>query len=60
MINPNGAQSDALITNNTDINDDWDGVWSVVARIDEEGWKAEIELPFNSLSFKISTKHLTC
>ena len=51
MINPNGAQSDALITNNTDINDDWDGVWSVVARIDEEGWKAEIELPFNSLSF---------
>ena len=51
MINPNGAQGDALITNNTDINDDWDGVWSVVARIDEEGWKAEIELPFNSLSF---------
>ena len=34
MINPNGAQGDALITNNTDINDDWDGVWSVAARIE--------------------------
>ena len=51
MINPNGAQEDALITNNTGVNDDWDTVWSVATRIDSEGWKAEIELPFTSLSF---------
>ncbi len=51
MVNPNGAQGDALVTNNTDINDDWDGIWSVGARIDEEGWKVEIEIPFKSISF---------
>jgi len=56
MINPNGAQADALITNNTDINDDWDGVWSVAARIDSEGWKAELELPFKSISFNPETE----
>jgi hypothetical protein len=51
MVNPNGAQGDALVTNNTDINDDWDGIWSVGARIDEEGWKVEVEIPFKSISF---------
>ena len=51
MVNPNGARLDALITDNTNINSDWDGIWRARASIDEEGWKAEIEIPFKSLSF---------
>ncbi|MCZ6876905.1 MAG: carbohydrate binding family 9 domain-containing protein, partial [Acidobacteria bacterium] len=42
-INPEGTQYDALITDEgRDVNADWDEKWEVEARIDEEGWTAEI------------------
>lgn len=50
-INPNGARVDALIKSMTDINDDWNGIWDVSARITDRGWQAEIVIPFLSLRF---------
>jgi hypothetical protein len=50
-VNPAGARGDALITNNVDLNESWNGIWSAAAALDGEGWKAEIEIPFKSLSF---------
>ncbi|HUQ86079.1 MAG TPA: DUF5916 domain-containing protein [Vicinamibacterales bacterium] len=33
------------------INRNWDGVWDAAARIDGEGWTAEIEIPFSTVRF---------
>lgn len=50
-INPNGVRSQALYTNVTEENWDWKGIWHGAARRDEQGWTAEIEIPFKTLSF---------
>ncbi|HSG49369.1 MAG TPA: DUF5916 domain-containing protein, partial [Longimicrobiales bacterium] len=50
--NPNGAQFDALVTNDGDeINVDWHGVWEVAATRIPEGWSAEFAIPWRSLRF---------
>ena len=50
-VNPNGAQEDALVTNNIDLNPSWDGIWVVRATVDEKGWYAEVAIPFKTLGF---------
>jgi hypothetical protein len=52
VINPNGAQYDALVTDNSRrLNVDWNGVWYVAAKRTEQGWFAEIKIPFSTLKF---------
>jgi hypothetical protein len=52
VTNPNGARADALIADNgRNVNRDWDGVWDARARRTEEGWFAEIRIPFSTLRF---------
>ena len=33
------------------VNRNWEGVWDAAARIDDEGWTAEIEIPFSTVRF---------
>ena len=33
------------------VNRNWDGVWDAAARITEDGWTAEIEIPFSTVRF---------
>lgn len=48
--NPLATQYDALITNESpDINANWDEKWQVAAKIVEDGWIVEIELPLKIL-----------
>ena len=50
--NPNGAQYDALVVDNSRrTNVDWNGVWYVAAKRTSEGWFAEIKIPFSTLKF---------
>ena len=52
-FNANGARTDALVTDEgTEINTEWDGVWSVAARRDGTGWSAEVAIPFSTLRFE--------
>ena len=52
QIDAGGSKGDALITNNgADFNKPWDGLWDGQARIDEQGWTAELALPFKTLNF---------
>ncbi len=52
VTNPNGAMSDALIAENGgSMNRDWDGVWEVETQVTDEGWFAEIRIPFSTLRF---------
>lgn len=53
QIGPRGSIGDALISQNgANMNKDWDGLWDGKARINENGWDAELSIPFKTLSFK--------
>jgi hypothetical protein len=50
-VNPRGARSEGLAyAGSASLN--WDGIWEARSRILEEGWSAEIRVPFKSISFK--------
>ena len=51
-INPRGTQYDATVTNEGQTtNRNWDEKWDSQTRITEDGWSAEIAIPFKSLRF---------
>jgi hypothetical protein len=53
FVNPAGARTDGQISNNArEPSFDWDGIWDARARITQEGWVAEIVIPFKTLRFK--------
>ena len=50
--NARGAKWDAqMINEGREINENWDALWDVRARIMETGWYAEIAIPFRTLRF---------
>lgn len=46
-----GVRNQALYENVTKQNWSWQGIWHGEARIDDQGWVAEIEIPFKTISF---------
>jgi len=53
VINPNGARADVQVINNGESeNEFWNGVWDARTTVTDEGWFAEIEIPFSTLKFK--------
>lgn len=50
-LNPNGVRYDAIYTNGTRTNDEWDGIWRGAARRTAEGWSMEMAIPFNTIKF---------
>src|SRR6266850_2786816 len=49
-----GVQRDAIVSNDTNTDYSWDGVWESAVRITDEGWTAEIRIPFSQLRFPAS------
>jgi hypothetical protein len=52
-VNPNGAMADGEIIKVDDTNFDWDGVWDARAVITDEGWFAEIVIPWSTLRYRV-------
>ncbi|HSE40125.1 MAG TPA: DUF5916 domain-containing protein [Acidobacteriota bacterium] len=53
--NPLGARVDAQFGNEGDLwEQNWNGIWECKTRIDNQGWTAEIEIPFSTLRFRKS------
>jgi hypothetical protein len=51
FVNPRGARSEGLASGeHYSLN--WDGIWEARARIVAEGWTAELQIPFKTISFK--------
>ena len=50
-VNPRGTRGDGLIENGRRVGDEWDGIWYAKASIDNQGWIAEIAIPYKTLSF---------
>jgi len=52
VTNPNGALADVWVGDEgKDFNKDWNGVWDVVVQKNEQGWFAELVVPFSTLKF---------
>ncbi len=51
VVNPAGARTEGLIKNFSQEGDLWDTIWWAKARTDDQGWTAELAIPFKSLSF---------
>jgi hypothetical protein len=53
VTNPGGAKRDGQTGGDSESrNYDWDTVWYVKTRITEQGWQAEIAIPFRSFRFR--------
>lgn len=52
-INPAGLMGDGLLTigQGTNLNKAWNGIWDAGVRITDDGWVAEIRIPFRTLDF---------
>ncbi|MEE2778845.1 MAG: DUF5916 domain-containing protein [Acidobacteriota bacterium] len=51
-VNPNGARTDSLVTDEgRSLNLEWDGVWTAAAKRSVAGWFAEVAIPFKTLRF---------
>lgn len=50
QISALGTRRDALIEGNQ-VTFDWDGIWNAKAEITDEGWTAEVVIPYRTLSF---------
>ena len=46
-VNANGAQFDALIFDGGQMRFDWDALWRSEARIEADGWRADITIPLS-------------
>ena len=54
QTNPNGVRSDGIFETATNMNHDWEGIWYAEARINDEGWVAEMAIPFKTLNFDVN------
>jgi len=57
VINPLGARADLLVSGGEEGNKNWNGVWDAKTTRTDEGWFAEIQIPFNTLQFKNQPEH---
>jgi len=46
-----GAQRDAIISNDTNRDSSWDGVWESAVVVDGDGWTVEMRIPLSQLRF---------
>ncbi len=52
QTNPLGGVRDSLIIDENTVNFDWNAVWDVKSRLNENGWSAEMAIPFKSLRYR--------
>jgi len=57
-VNPAGSIIDEALSN--DVNEDasWDGVWEAKAAVNDDGWTAEMKIPFHQIRFAKKTEYV--
>ncbi|MFQ6674580.1 MAG: DUF5916 domain-containing protein, partial [Fidelibacterota bacterium] len=51
VVNPSGTILDGTIANDSWFDETWDGIWESETTVDNEGWTAEMRIPFSQLRF---------
>lgn len=54
--NPNGAMWDGQLVGLDNVNENWNGIWDVVARRDSVSWTVQFAIPIRTLRFKPGTE----
>jgi hypothetical protein len=57
-VTPANVQIDSVLFNDIGEDGSWDGVWESAARIVEDGWIAEVRVPFSQLRFPDKPVHV--
>lgn len=57
-LNAAGTQYDGTLLNDTWDDSSWDGVWEGTVRRDDEGWTAEMRIPYSQLRFQRGDTHV--
>lgn len=50
-VNPSGSKGDNIGLGNSCCDASWDPIWEAATHIDEDGWTAEIRIPYSQLRF---------
>ncbi|HSG29011.1 MAG TPA: DUF5916 domain-containing protein, partial [Candidatus Krumholzibacterium sp.] len=50
-VNPQGVKRDGFLYDGNSCDWNWNAVWEVKTRVDEEGWVAEFAIPFSQLRY---------
>jgi Domain of unknown function (DUF5916)/Carbohydrate family 9 binding domain-like len=50
-VNPDGVKRDYSISNDSQEDDTWNGIWDVATLVDAEGWTAEFRIPMSQLRY---------
>ncbi len=58
FINPSGAIQDGTFYNDGWSDGSWDGIWDGKTAIDEDGWTAEIRIPYSQLRFNEQDEYI--
>lgn len=51
QVNPNGGRRDGTFAGDS-FEENWEGIWYAGARVDSEGWTAEVAIPFKTVGFR--------
>jgi hypothetical protein len=56
-VNPDGVKRDFTMSNDTQEDGSWNGVWDVSTRVDSLGWTAEYRIPLSQLRYAKAEAH---
>jgi len=56
-VNPVGVKRDFAMSNDSDEDASWDGVWDVATAIDALGWTAEFRIPLSQMRYSKADSH---
>jgi hypothetical protein len=56
-VNPDGVKRDFAISDDSNEDSSWNGVWDVATRVDSLGWTAEFHIPLSQLRYADSETH---
>lgn len=52
QVNPRGGRRDGIFEGTQFFESNWDGIWFAKAKIDDQGWVAEIQIPYKTLAME--------
>ncbi|MFN8669345.1 MAG: DUF5916 domain-containing protein [Gemmatimonadaceae bacterium] len=56
-VNPDGVKRDFAMSNDTDEDESWNGIWDVATAVDSLGWTAEYRIPLSQLRYAPASEH---
>jgi hypothetical protein len=56
-VNPDGVKRDFAVSDDSNEDSSWNGVWDVATRVDSLGWTAEFRIPLSQLRYTDAEEH---